>query len=52
MSCGVLLCMSTILQYIVGFIQQERLVNVVWGTTVYVYNPTVQSRLSTTRTFS
>ena len=38
--------------YKVGFLQQERLVNVVWDTTVYVYNPTVQSRLVTTRTSS
>ena len=52
MSCGVLLCMSTILQYKVGFLQQERLVNVLWGITVCVYNPTVHSRFYTTRTFS
>ena len=38
--------------YKVGFLQQEHQVNVVWGTTVYVYIPTVQSRLSTTRTSS
>ena len=44
--------MSTILQYKVGFLQQERLVNVVWGTTVYVFKPTVQSRLVTRRTSS